>query len=193
MKKYLFLVMSIALSLASCSNNKEAENAETAQTAETEAANLRIAYVELDSLMSQYQLYKDYEEVLTRKGTDIQNTLAQKQRKLESSATAMQRKYENNGFQTRDELERAQQSLQQQEMELQQLAAKLNNEFNEEQARINQEARDSIQAFLKIYNQTKKYDYVMIKAGDNLLIANPKYNITKDIVTGLNKRYNAKK
>lgn len=193
MKKYLFLVMSIALSLASCSNNKEAENAETAQTAETEAANLRIAYVELDSLMSQYQLYKDYEEVLTRKGTDIQNTLAQKQRKLESSATAMQRKYENNGFQTRDELERAQQSLQQQEMELQQLAAKLNNEFNEEQARINQEARDSIQAFLKTYNQTKKYDYVMIKAGDNLLIANPKYNITKDIVTGLNKRYNAKK
>lgn len=193
MKKYLFLVMSIALGLASCNNNKETGNTETAQTAETEATGLRIAYVELDSLMSQYQLYKDYEEVLTRKGTDIQNTLAQKQRKLESSATAMQRKYENNGFQTRDELERAQQSLQQQEMELQQLAAKLNNEFNEEQARINQEARDSIQAFLKIYNQTKKYDYVMIKAGDNLLIANPKYNITKDIVTGLNKRYNAKK
>lgn len=193
MKKYLFLVMSIAMGLASCNNNKETGNTETAETAETEATGLRIAYVELDSLMSQYQLYKDYEEVLTRKGTDIQNTLAQKQRKLESSATAMQRKYENNGFQTRDELERAQQSLQQQEMELQQLAAKLNNEFNEEQARINQEARDSIQAFLKIYNQTKKYDYVMIKAGDNLLIANPKYNITKDIVTGLNKRYNAKK
>lgn len=193
MKKYLFLVMSIALCLASCNNNKETGNEEVAQTAETEATGLRIAYVELDSLMNQYQLYRDYEEVLTRKGTDIQNTLAQKQRKLESSATAMQRKYENNGFQTRDELERAQQSLQQQEMELQQLAAKLNNEFNEEQARINQEARDSIQAFLKIYNQTKKYDYVMIKAGDNLLIANPKYNITKDIVTGLNKRYNAKK
>lgn len=193
MKKYLFLIMSIALCLASCNNNKETGNEEVAQTAETEATGLRIAYVELDSLMNQYQLYRDYEEVLTRKGTDIQNTLAQKQRKLESSATAMQRKYENNGFQTRDELERAQQSLQQQEMELQQLAAKLNNEFNEEQARINQEARDSIQAFLKIYNQTKKYDYVMIKAGDNLLIANPKYNITKDIVTGLNKRYNAKK
>lgn len=193
MKKYLFLVMSIAIGLASCSNNKETGDKECAQTTETEATGLRIAYVELDSLMSQYQLYKDYEEVLTRKGTDIQNTLAQKQRKLESSATAMQRKYESNGFQTRDELERAQQNLQQQEMELQQLAAKLNNEFNEEQARINQEARDSIQAFLKIYNQSKKYDYVMIKAGDNLLIANPQYNITKDIVTGLNKRYNANK
>lgn len=193
MKKYLFLAMVITLGFASCANNNEAETAETALTSENETVGLRIAYVELDSLMGQYQLYKDYEEVLTRKGTEIQNTLAQKQRKLESAVNAMQRKYENNGFQTRDELERAQQSLQQQEMELQQLAAKLNNEFNEEQARINQEARDSIQAFLKIYNKTKKYDYVMIKAGDNLLIANPKYNITKDIVTGLNKRYNTKK
>jgi outer membrane protein len=192
MKKYLFLIMGMALCLASC-NNKETGKVETAQNAGTEATGLRIAYVELDSLMSQYQLYKDYEGVLTRKGADIQNTLGQRQRRLESSAAAMQRKYENNGFQTRDELENAQRNLQQQEMELQELAAKLNNEFNEEQARINQEARDSIQNFLKIYNQTKKYDYVMIKAGDNLLIANPQYNITKDIVTGLNKRYNANK
>lgn len=192
MKKYLLLIMCVALCLASC-NNKEAGSSETAQNNETESTGLRIAYVELDSLMSQYQLYKDYEGVLSRKGADIQTTLEQRQRRLESSAAAMQRKFENNGFQTRDELETAQRNLQQQEMELQQLAAKLNNEFNEEQARINQEARDSIQAFLKIYNQTKKFDYVMIKAGDNLLIANPQYNITKDIVTGLNKRYNASK
>ncbi len=193
MKKYLILAMVAALGLTSCGNSKESDEAPTSESAGADATGLRIAYVELDSLMGQYQLYKDYEAVLTRKGTDIQNTLAQKQRKLESNAATMQRKYENNGFQTRDELERAQQSIQQQEMELQQLAAKLNNEFNEEQARINEEARDSIQAFLKIYNKTKKYDYVMIKAGDNLLIANPRYNITKDIVNGLNKRYNAKK
>lgn len=193
MKKYLILAMVAALGFTSCGNNKETTETQTSENVSNNAEGLRIAYVELDSLMSQYQLYKDYETVLTRKGTDIQNTLAQKQRKLESNAAAMQRKYENNGFQTRDELERAQQSIQQQEMELQQLAAKLNNEFNEEQARINEEARDSIQAFLKIYNKTKKYDYVMIKAGDNLLIANPRYNITKDIVNGLNKRYNVKK
>lgn len=193
MKKYLILAMVAALGFTSCGNNKETEAEQTAEATSSDAEGLRIAYVELDSLMGQYQLYKDYEEVLTRKGTEIQNTLAQKQRKLEANAAAMQRKYENNGFQTRDELERAQQSIQQQDAELQQLAAKLNNEFNEEQARINEEARDSIQAFLKIYNQAKKYDYVMIKAGDNLLIANPRYNITKDIVNGLNKRYSTKK
>ena len=86
-------------------------------------------------------------------------------------------------------MERAQNNLAKEQQDLQELAERLNNEFNIEQARINEEARDSIQAFLKIYNETKKYDYVMIKAGDNLLIANPKYDITGDIIEGLNKRY----
>ena len=101
----------------------------------------------------------------------------------------MQKKYENNGFTTRDELERAQNNIQKEQNELAELADRLNQDFNEEQARINDEARDSIQAFLKIYNKTKKYDYVMVKAGDNLLIANPRYDITNDVVKGLNKRY----
>ena len=78
------------------------------------------------------------------------------------------------------------------QVELQELAERLNGEFNAEQLRINEEARDSIQAFLKIYNEEKKYDYVMIKAGDNLLIANPEYDITAEIVEGLNKRYKGK-
>ena len=172
------------------SRTKRKQQAKTAQTEET--YGLKIAYVELDTLMSQYQLYKDYSEVLTRKGNNIQKTLAQKQRALESHAASVQKKYESNEFTTRDELERAQASIEKEQRDLAELADRLQNEFAMEQARINEEARDSIQSFLKKYNKTKKYDYVMVKAGDNLLIANPKYNITNDIVKGLNKRYKIK-
>ncbi len=187
MKKILFLAAIAALSMTACNKSaqKTAENEEGGE----DAACARIAYVELDTLMSQYQLYKDYSELLSRKGNNIQNTLAKKQRTLESHAAAMQKKYENNGFTTRDELERAQNNIQKEQNELAELADRLNNDFNMEQARINDEARDSIQAFLKLYNKTKKYDYVMVKAGDNLLIANPRYDITNDVVKGLNKRY----
>lgn len=184
-------IMAMGMLIASCGGNNEAE--EATSNAETNVeAGAKVAYVELDSLMSQYQLYKDYSEVLTQKGNNIQNTLAKKQRALESHAAAVQKKYESNGFTTRDELERAQASIQNEQAELAQLADRLNNEFNMEQARINEEARDSIQSFLKKYNKTKKYDYVLVKAGDNILIANPKYDITKDIVKGLNKRYKIK-
>lgn len=194
MKKYLFGAAAMALALAFTSCNKSVDNADEddATVAEAEVTGLKIAYVELDTLMSQYKLYKDYSEVLNRKGNNIQNTLAQKQRTLEAHAAAMQKKYENNGFTTRDELERAQAAVANEQQDLEALATRLNAEFNNEQARINMEARDSIQAFLKVYNKTKKYDYVMVKAGDNLLIANPRLDITNDVVKGLNKRYKVK-
>ncbi len=193
MKKFITFMAFAAATVffAACGDKNEEETTnETAQQGET--VGIKIAYVELDTLMSQYQLYKDYSEVLTRKGNNIQNTLAQKQRALESHAAAVQKKYESNGFTTRDEVERAQASIDKEQRDLAELADRLQSEFAIEQARINEEARDSIQSFLKRYNKTKKYDYVMVKAGDNLLVANPKYNITNDIVKGLNKRYKIK-
>ncbi len=193
MKKYLTymaLVGTTAFFAACGSKNEEETTQPTAQ--QEESAGLKVAYVELDTLMSQYQLYKDYSEVLTRKGNNIQKTLAQKQRALESHAASVQKKYESNEFTTRDELERAQASIEKEQRDLAELADRLQNEFAMEQARINEEARDSIQSFLKRYNKTKKFDYVLVKAGDNLLIANPRYNITNDIVKGLNKHYRVK-
>lgn len=193
MKKYLTFVAFAAATMffAACGTKNEEETTK-GPAQEEETTELKIAYVELDTLMSQYQLYKDYSEVLTRKGNNIQKTLAQKQRALENHAAAVQKKYESNEFTTRDEVERAQASIQKEQNDLAELADRLQNEFAMEQARINEEARDSIQSFLKRYNKTKKYDYVMVKAGDNLLIANPKYNITNEIVKGLNKRYKVK-
>ena len=193
MKKYFtFMAFAAATLFFAACGAKEEEETTTENAQEEEAVGLKIAYVELDTLMSQYQLYKDYSEVLTRKGNNIQKTLAQKQRALENHAAAVQKKYESNEFTTRDEVERAQASIEKEQRDLAELADRLQNEFAIEQARINEEARDSIQSFLKRYNKTKKYDYVLVKAGDNLLIANPQYNITNDIVKGLNKRYKVK-
>ena len=188
MKHVILFAVAAALSLTACQKSAE-EAEETAQSEGAETTGLKIAYVEMDSLITQYQLYKDYEEELTRKGTNIQSTLAQKQRTLEQHVAAMQKKYESNGFTTRDELERAQNSIQAEQQQLQELADRLQTDFAQEQARVNQEARDSIQAFLRSYNKTKKYDYVLVKAGDNMLIANPKMDITKEVIKGLNKRY----
>ncbi|MBR6032420.1 MAG: OmpH family outer membrane protein [Bacteroidaceae bacterium] len=185
-------LVAAALLIGACGAKNDEEEVTNESTQTEQTVGVKIAYVELDTLMSQYQLYKDYSEVLTRKGNNIQKTLAQKQRALENHAAAVQKKYESNGFTTRDEVERAQASIQKEQNDLAELADRLQNEFAMEQARINEEARDSIQSFLKRYNKTKKFDYVMVKAGDNLLVANPKYNITNDIVKGLNKRYKIK-
>ena len=77
MKKYLLGIGLVSLGLTISSCNKAAEEeAEATEQDTAQAGGVKIAYVELDSLMNQYQLYKDYSEVLTHKGNNIQNTLA---------------------------------------------------------------------------------------------------------------------
>ena len=123
MKKYLTYCGFAAATLLFCACGSKNDVETTKETAQTEEpTELKIAYVELDTLMSQYQLYKDYSEVLTRKGNNIQKTLAQKQRALENHAASVQKKYESNEFTTRDELERAQASIQKEQSDLAELA-----------------------------------------------------------------------
>lgn len=177
----------MALSLNSC-NQKPQQNGEKKTTEATENAQ-KIGYVEIDTLMSQYNFCKDYTLLMNKKGENIRNTLANKERSLHNQAAELQKKYESNAFTTRDQLERAQMSLAKQQQDLQALNDQLMTEFANEQNKYNNQLRDSIQAFLKEYNKTKKFDIIISKAGDNLLYANPKYDITNDIVKGLNKRY----
>lgn len=190
MKKILFLAFSAAVALTACNQSSEVKDTEAA--AEVEPTGLKIAYVEVDSLMSQYQFCKDYNLLLNKKGENAANTLQQKQRALQQHANALQKKYESNGFTTRDELERAQNQLAKEQQDLAELDQRLTNELAMENAKLNEELRDSIQAFLKVYNKTKKFDYIFSRQGDNILLANKKLDITAEVVAGLNKRYKAK-
>ena len=186
-------LMSLCLALVGMTScNNKAQDAEEVPATPQEKSELKIAYVEIDTLMSKYQFCKDYTELANIEGENIQRTLAGKQRTLEQHAAAMQKKYESNGFTSQEELTRAQQSLQAEQQSLQELSERLYASFQEEQNKFNEEMRDSVQSFLKQYNKTKKYDIILSKAGDNMLLANPKYDITNDVLKGLNKRYKIK-
>ena len=189
--KKTFILASAVLLMTSCGQKAETEET-TAAAPATPNSGLRVAFVEVDSLMTQYQFCKDYSEVLANEYGNIQKELAGKQRTLEQNAAAMQKKYENNGFTTKEELERAQAGIARQQQDLAVLSDRLSGEFANSQAAYNEEMRDSIQAFLKDYNKKKKFDYILSKGGDNMLYANPAYDITQEVIDGLNKRYKAK-
>ena len=73
----------------------------------------------------------------------------------------------------------------------QQLQEKLTSELQAENQKISLQLRDSINSFLKIYNKDKGYSLIISNTGfDNLLYADPAFNITQEIVDGLNARYN---
>ena len=200
MKKF-FIMAAAAAFMLSCGGNKtddkaSTEKAEAASNKANAAANnnapIRVAFVEVDSLMTQYQFCKDYSDVLAQEYANIQKELASKQRSLEEHAASVQRKYESAGYTTREELERAQAGVAREQQSLAELSDRLGADFANRQADYNKEMRDSIQAFLADYNKDKKFDYILSKGGDNMLYANPAFDITDDVINGLNKRYKAK-
>jgi outer membrane protein len=188
MKKYIFSALAIAAMMVSC-NNASSKMDEQPVAGDTSSAGMKIAYVEVDSLMTQYDFAKDYSVTLQKKSNNARNTLTQKGNTLQAAVNNFQQKLNNNGFTSREQAASQQAAIERQQRDLQDLQARLENELASETAKFNEALRDSLQNFLKAYNKDKQYDLILSKAGDNILMANKKFDITNDVINGLNKRY----
>lgn len=186
MKKYIFSALAIAAMMVSCNN---ATPKMDEQPAAASGDGLKVAFVEVDSLMTQYDFAKDYSVTLQKKSNNARNTLTQKGNALQAAVNNFQQKLNNNGFQSREQAASVQNAIQRQQNDLQELQARLENELATETAKFNEALRDSLQNFLLAYNKDKKYDLILSKAGDNILLAEKKYDITMDVINGLNKHY----
>ena len=187
MKKYIFSALAIAAMMVSCNNQSPKMDDQPAAAARGDG--LKIAYVEVDSLMTQYTFAKDYSVTLQKKSNNARNTLNQKGNALQAAAANFQQKLNNNGFQSREQAASQQAAIERQQRDLQELQARLENELASETAKFNEALRDSLQNFLKVYNKDKKYDLILAKSGDNILISDKKLDVTQDVINGLNKRY----
>jgi outer membrane protein len=189
MKKYIILAAAALTALASCNNESPKMDEKPAADNAVNAGSLKIAYVEVDSLMTQYEFCKEFTLTLQKKSTNARNTLNSKGQALQSAMQNFQQKLNNNGFTSREQAESQQAAIQRQQQSLQELQARLENELATETAKYNDALRDSLQHFLDAYNKDKKFDIILTKQGDNILYANKRFDITNDIINGLNKRY----
>ncbi len=183
MKKTVLLAIAV-MALASCNN--EASKVEEKSANQKAPTELNIAYVEVDSIMTQYTFCKEQSELLEKKSQNIQNTLNQKGQSLQAAAMKFQQDVQNNKY-TQQQAEQVNAGLQKQNADLQALAQRLDNELANEQQKYLQAVNDSIQHFLDQYNKTKKFAFIVTKNG--LLYADKAYDITDEVIAGLNKAY----
>ena len=189
MKKYLLKITCIAafaVMLFSCSDSSDSKTPSADTKSTTVQSSLKVAFVELDSITSQYKFCKDYTVILQKKEQNIQSTLNSKAQALQSAYANFQQKIQNNEY-TRERAEQVQRALQKQEADLQALQQRLAADFDQESAKFLKAFQDSIQNYLKKYNSKKKYDLILTKA--TVLEGNDKFDITEEIVEGLNKAY----
>jgi len=151
---------------------------------------LPIAYVNVDSLLLNYNYSRDLNEIIMKKQEDSRLNINQRANSLRDEVQAFEHKIQNNAFPTRERAEQEQQRLMNKEQELRILDERLTNELLTEQQTLNQQLRDDIISQLKVYNQTKNYQVIFSNTmGDNILLAEDVYDITAELIEFLNKNY----
>ena len=189
MKKYLIFALGLGLTfgLVSCGKAKGEQRPTTTGSGKSEAGI--IAYVEYDSIMSQYEFVKEKAKVLEDRANSLQQQAMSKQKAAEAAAAAFQKKLQSGGITSEAQYKSEGEKVQKMVDAAQRWANEEGMKIQEEQNKLNQILSDSLHNFIKDFNADKRYSLILTKIGDNILYADDALNITEEVVKGLNKRY----
>ncbi|MDR0430895.1 MAG: OmpH family outer membrane protein [Tannerellaceae bacterium] len=181
----------IILFIMQFAGKKETNTARATITPDGETSGyLPVAYVDMDSLLLNYNYYNDLMEVIMKKQENSRANINQQANRLQSEIQDFERKLQNNAFLTRERAEQEQQRLMRRQQELQELDNRLAKELMDEQQKLAEQLRDSLLSQLKIYNQERNFQIIFSsRSTDVILLADDAYNITNEILEHLNKSY----
>ena len=181
MKKLIFLFLTVIV-----------VNTSFAQTV-SDSGLLPIAYVNIDTLLANYNFAKDANNSLIEKLNSSKVALTQKQKQLEADVVGFQKKINDNAFLSAERAEQEATRLRKLETDVQMLSLKSQEDFTIEQQKTNNQIADSVKHILKEINKTSNYQIIFSNTGmDNILLAKDGYDITRKVTDLLNSRYKQK-
>lgn len=187
--KFYKITLSIAIVAAmlfgATACNEKQDNSAAKSTAAAGGMNIR--YVDEDSIMANYNLAKDFNEAMLRRQNQLDAAQQQRGNEINKFGTAMEQKYKNNGYLTEESLRADQAKLQKMQNDAQNYLGNLQQSIATELEQSRTQVLDSINNFMKEYAKQKGYDMVIYKSA--ALYVDEKFDVTKDVVEGLNKRY----
>ena len=186
--KQLKLILTVAVAAIICSCNATGNTTTGAAQPTKDAAAApqgSIVYVQLDSLVNQYDMYNDLRSELESKAQTIQEDLTKKGRSFESAVKDFETKIAK-GLLTRSQAEEQQQKLAERQQNLQNLSQQKQYEMAEEEAVMMRKVMDAVQTYITKYNQEKGYALILSTV---VLAGDPSLNITQDVLNGLNEEY----
>lgn len=150
------------------------------------ANGFKIAYFESDSLQNQFEYFKEVRASLQAKDqanakqlNELKNIFANKYQELQRVGNTL----------SQAEVANRQQELVQMEKTYQGKEQMMAQEMQDESFKKLQDVKKKIEDFLTTYNKDKGYAYVFSSAPEFMYLKDSAYNITPDLVNGLNKLY----
>ncbi len=185
--KLTFKLAVVALLVMGATSCNEKTEKKTVANAPAGMENLTIRYIDEDSIMANYNLAKDINEAMLRRQNQYDAAQQQRGNEINKFGNAMQQKYKNNGYLTEDSFNADQAKLQKMQNDAQNYLGSLQQSIQNELGQSQIQLMDSINNFMKDYAKQKGYDMVLRKSAT--LYIDPKFDVTDEVIEGLNKRY----
>lgn len=189
----LTLGVIFAATIAACNKNKTADKATaTVATAPSNAGKGDIVFINQDTLLSQYNYVKDMAGRLEAKGKAAQTDLQSKGQAFQREVAEYQK---NSGTMAADIRAQTEQRLQRKNQELQAYQQNAGAQVQNDQAAEQAKLYDKISDFVKTYAKQKGFKLVLTyqKGNANMLYGDSTFDITGDVVKGLNNAYTKEK
>lgn len=181
-------VTAIGVLLASGCKQKDAAGTQN-QSAEAKD----IVYVELDSVIANFNMAEDLTTSLQDKQKNSEAELTSKSQAFDRDVRDYQNKAQK-GLITRATAAEMEQTLSQQQQNLLALRDEMAYKLNEESLVAQRQVLEYITQYLIEYNKTHHYQYILAKQFPGpVLLSDTTLDITADVTAGLNAKYLAEK
>ena len=150
----------------------------------------RIAYFEMDSVEANFNMVKDIKADINKKEETINSELDIMDKNYREKVNDYQQKAQS---MTQTQSEMATQDLMKIQDQMKGRKQTLDQEYNDLMMRRMKDVKTKIEEFLKEYNKTKDYSYIVSYEQGLFYYKDTAYNITADVVKGLNELYKQKK
>jgi len=171
-------------------SKKDSDRIAIPEGSEVTAKKGDVVYIQLDTLVNQYDMYNDLKSEFEVKFNSVQDDLSKKSRAFQNDATDFQNKVKK-GLLTRSQAESLQNSLTSRQTELQQYSQKKQRDMQEEEQVMINRVMDAINTYIKKYNKTHNYSLIISTSTSTnvIMLGNPSLDITNDVLKGLNDEY----
>ena len=187
----IVLVLAVAaLYVLHFTGNSKTEHTASAEDSRITAGSGDIVYINLDTLVNQYDMYNDLRTELESKVSAIDNDLNKKGRALENDVKSFEDKMQK-GLLTYSQAESMRNDLMTRDQELRNLSQQKQMELANEESVMYNRVMDAIKTYVDNYNKEKQYSLILTTTAATNSVINGEQgrNITNEIINGLNQEY----
>jgi len=151
---------------------------------------VRIAYFEMDSINNSFQMVKDVRAELSKEEENLNNALARMQKAYNDKFTQYQSQAK--AGMSSIESDKANREILQLQQRFSAEKQQMEQRLQDLSVRKTQQVKDKVEEFLKEYNKSRGYTYILAYEPGFMFYRDSSYDITADVVKGLNEQYKKK-